>query len=496
MTRSGESYIERLRDGRRVLLDGEAVADVTLHPGFRRSVRTIAGLYDMADDPAQGDIMTFPSPKDGRPVNVCHLIPRTAEDLARRRRAADRWARMTFGLMGRTPDDVASFLAAMAAAPDVFARGGAHFAANIVRFHEHVRDQDLYVTYVIVPPQIDRSKPAHQQADPHLYAGVCAERDDGIVIRGAQMLGTGAAISDYLLLSTIHPLQPGDEDQAISVAVPVGAPGVRVLSRRSYAQAASSVFDYPLSSRFDETDALVVFDDVFVPWDHVFVYRDIDLARAQFFETAAHLLGNHQAQVRLAVKLRFLAGLARRVTEMNGTVALPPVQGTLAQIAASAVVVSGLVLAQEHGCEIDAAGVARPNREALYANMALQSELYPAVCQHIRDLCGGGLIQLPSSSRDFANPEIAALLDRYMQSPGVPAVDRVKLLKLTWDLIGSEFAGRHQQYEMFYAGAPFVVRGHMFRNFDFGDATALVDAALSGYDLHDELDDVVEVGVR
>lgn len=483
MTRPGKDYLDALNDGRHVYIDGECVDDVTRHPGFARAAETVAALYDFAHDPANHELMTHTSSVTGEPVNNAFLVPRSGEDLGRRRRAIEAWARPTLGFMGRTPDHVASFLAAFAAAPGIFARGGDQFADNVVRFYERARDQDLYVSYVIVPPQIDRSKPAHQQADPHLYAGAVAECDGGIIVRGGQMLGTGAALSDYVLLSNIHPMQPGDESYAISAAIPIGASGVKVYSRRSYASAATSVFDYPLSTRFDETDSFLVFDDVFVPWEDVFVYRDLDITRAQFFETAAHLLGNHQAQVRFSVKLAFLVGLAYSVAEMNGSVSVPAVQGVLGELAAHAATVQALVLAQEAAPVIDGDGVARPNPQALYANMTFQGDVHATMCHKIRDLCGGGLIQLPSSYRDFEAPEIAGAVHRYMQSPGFAAPERVKLLKLAWDAIGSEFGGRHQQYEMFYAGAPFVVRGHMYRNYDFANAGRLVADALAGYDL-------------
>ena len=297
------------------------------------------------------------------------------------------------------------------------------------------------------------------------------------------MLGTGMALADYVHLSTIFPLRAGDEDYAISVVVPVAAPGVKVFSRRGYAAAATSMFDYPLSTRFDETDSLVVFDDVFVPWEHVFVYRDLDIVQAQWWETPAHILGNNQAQVRFSTKLDFLTGIAHRVASMNGVASLPPVQGTLGELAALATSVSGLVHGAVQNCTIDTFGVARPGHAETFANMTLQSEIYPRMLNIVRELCGGGLIQLPSSVADFQNEDIAQTLETYIQSPGTPAVERVKLLKLAWDLLGSEFASRHVQYEMFYAGAPFVVKMRMFQNYDFESAGALVDQALDGYGL-------------
>ncbi|GAB3002479.1 4-hydroxyphenylacetate 3-hydroxylase [Amycolatopsis acidiphila] len=483
MTRSGKEYVEGLRDERRVFIDGEYVSDVANHPAFKGAVESIARVYDMANDPENAVVLTYPSPTTGAPVNLSYLIPRDEDDLRRRRVALRRTAEMTLGLMGRGPEHVAGFLAGWAGRPDVFAAGGRRFADNVTRFYEHVRDNDLYCSYAIIPPQIDRSKPAHQQADPHLYAGVKEEREDGIVIAGAQMLGTGAAISDYLILSCIVPLQPGDEDQAISVAVPLGARGLKIYSRRGYAEAAPSVFDYPLTSRFDETDSLIVFDDVFVPWERVFVFRDRQITSDQWNRTPAHLLGNNQAQIRFSVKLDLLAGLAMRVAQMNGSDKFPPVRGTLGELAAHASMVLGLVYAQEQNCEIDEHGVAWPGRAECFAAMTLQSDFYPKLLHLVRDLCGGGVIQLPSSAADFGNAEARADFERYVQSPGYPSAERVKLLKLVWDMVGSEFASRHQQYEMFYAGAPFLVRSRMSQVYDFDRAGKLVDRALAGYGL-------------
>jgi 4-hydroxyphenylacetate 3-monooxygenase len=483
MTRSGKDYLARLHDGRRVMVDGEVVSDVAAHPAFAGAVESVARHYDHANAAENRDVMTFPSPSTGEPVNRSFQVPRSADDILARSRALRHSAELSVGLLGRNPDHVASFFAGWAGRADVFARGGHRLGENIVRFHEMLRDEDLYAVYAIIPPQIDRSKPAHEQADPHLYAGVTREVDGGIHVSGAQMLATGGALADYILLSNIAPQRPGDEDQAISVAVPVGTRGVKIYSRRPYATAATSVFDYPLSTRFDETDALVVFDDVFVPWEHVFVYRDREVCAAQWTETPAHVLGNHQAQVRLATKLDFAVGLAHKIAEATGNLAAPPVRGALGELAAHAGVVSGLLAAQERNCEIDDEGVAWPGREECFAVMTLQSELYPKVMHMLRDLCGGGLIQLPSAAADFAHPEMAADLERYVGGPGESAVERVKLLKLAWDLVGSEFAGRHHQYEMFYVGAPFVVRQRMYGVYDFDRRRELVDRVLAGYGL-------------
>lgn len=483
MRRTGAQYLESLRDGRAIFIDGERVDDVTTHPAFAGAARSIARLYDFSSDPANEELMTYET-EDGDRAHVMYMIPRTQDDLRRRREGLRAWAELTFGLMGRSPDHVAAFLAGFAGSKRLFGDADPRFEANVERFYKFARNSDLYCSYVIVPPQIDRSKAAHDQADPHLYAGVKEERPDGIVVAGAQMLGTGAVMSDYVMLSCIIPLQPGDENQAITVMIPMNAPGVQMYSRRSYAAGASSVFDYPLSSQFDENDALAVFDDVFVPWENVFAYKDIRTVNAQWWDTPAHILGNNQAQIRFSVKLELLTGLAYRVAESTGSINLPPVRAAVAEVASRAAMVNGLVLGAERACALDSDGVMRPGNEETYSAITMQSQMYPAVLTMVRELCGGGVIQLPASVEDLRSPETAEVLNRYMVSGSGAAEDRVKLLKLVWDLIGSEFGSRHLQYEMFYAGAPFIVKQRMYRNYDFARASSLVDKVMATYDMN------------
>jgi 4-hydroxyphenylacetate 3-monooxygenase len=476
--RTGADYLRSLDDGRQVFVDGERVDKVTEHPAFREAARSLARLYDIAAAPENRALMTFPSPVTGAPVLRAYQIPRTHADLRARRLFSQTWAEATFGLMGRTPDHVAGFFCGYAAVPGVFAAGGKQYAHNVVAFYEHLRDNHLYASYAIVPPQIDRSKPAHRQSDPTLYAGVVKERDDGIVIAGAQQLATGAVLSDYIHLSCIHPLQPGDEAYANCVAVPVDAPGLKLYPRRPFAREDMNSRDYPLSSRFDESDSYVVFDNVFVPWERVFIYRNIDICRDQWWKTPSHLYGNHQAQVRYVTKLRFMMGLVRRMNEMTGNDSNPAVQIAMGELAALASVVEGMLLAHEAMASIED-GVLWPSKTALYSMMALQSEFNGRMLETMRELAGSAFITLPSSASDFDNPAIARDLERYMRSASADAKSRVALMRLVWDFIGSEFGGRHQQYEKFYGGASFVVKQNVYRNYDFKRATALVDAALN-----------------
>jgi 4-hydroxyphenylacetate 3-monooxygenase len=485
VSRTGRAYIESLKDDRAVFVDGERVKDVPTHPAFAGAVTSLAGLYELASSPEQRAVMTYPSPKTAAPVSKAFLPPRSVDDLRARRAAHRGWADASYGLLGRSPDHFAGYLTGFSMRPDVFARGGEQFARNVVTYYEHVRDADLYVSYVLIPPQIDRAKAAHEQSDPTLYAGVVGERDGGIVVRGAQILGTGAALSNEIFLSCIVPLRPGDENHAISLAVPIATPGVRVIVRRSYAEGQPSVFDYPLSTRFDETDAMIVFDDVFVPWERVFVYRDVALTAAHLFETPAHVLANHQAQIRFWSKAEFLAGLAHRLAEANGVDKQPGTITMLGELASYVSLASGLVLASEAECVRDTErGFVAPNPRYVYANTWLQATYYGTMLNYLRELSGAGLLQVPSSYRDWENAETAQDLHRFIRSPAMSSLDRVKLFKLAWDLVGSEFAGRHAQYELFYAGGRAQATSvRAYRAFDFEAAKRRVDACLAGYDL-------------
>jgi 4-hydroxyphenylacetate 3-monooxygenase len=353
-------------------------------------------------------------------------------------------------------------------------------------YYRFARDSDTFLTYVIINPQADRSKAAHEQASEYLTAGVVDEDSEGITVRGAKMLATSGIMANEVFVTCIQPLAPGDVKYALSFAVPMGIKGLKTLSRKSYEEHAPSVFDNPLASRYDENDAVLYFDDVKVPWDRVFINQDVEMCQKQFHATPCHYYQNYQAQVRLMVKMRFLAGIGRRIADTNGTANFPQVKEALGTLAAEAAMVDALVHAMEiKGTQWGDYFV--PDRHTLYTAQVLTQALYPKVITALRDLAGGGVIMLPSSAADFAHPELGPLIEKTQQSPVTDSLGRVKFFKLAWDAIGSEFASRHTQYEMFYAGAGFVTRNHSFRTYDWGRSEAMVDAMLDGYDLDGEL---------
>jgi len=221
-----------------------------------------------------------------------------------------------------------------------------------------------------------------------------------------------------------------------------------------------------------------VLDNVFVPWENVFIYRNIDICRDQWWKTPSHSYGNLQAQARYATKLRFMIGLAMRMNETTGNAALPPVMVQMGELAALVSMVECLLEAQETLATIDEKGVLWPSKQALYTVMALQSEINPRMIDIIRELTGAAMITLPSSVKDLESPETAPDIERYMTAGNSSARDRIKLMRLAWDFVGSEFGNRHQQYEKFYGGASFIVKQNMLRSYDMKRAVGLVDAAL------------------
>lgn len=484
MTRTGSQYLDSLRDGRQVWLDGELVRDVTNHPAFQNTARSIAELYDLTHDPGLVDVLTVRGDDGSTREHRAYRIPENYEDLVARRKAYKVWAEASFGYLGRSPDYMAGGIAGFLAVPEVFAGESFDGRQNLGAYHRRMAGGDLYQAFTITNPQIDRTRSASEQEEDDLYVRAVKELDGGIVVRGAKMIGTAAVFGNEIIVGTIEPLPPQDVDYALSFSVPIDTPGLKLVSRASYEASARSVFDNPLSSRFDENDALLVCDDVFVPWDRVLVYRDTRAALLQWWGTAAYANFVHQAATRFWTKLEFLSGLAILIAKANNTYELPPVQNQIGKILGWLTVARSMVLAAEAAWEpVPGGSGVRINNEIASAHRAMAGEIYPKIVQEVKLLAGGGLIQLPASGLDLRHPEMGGLIAKYVRSPGHPAERRIKLLKLAWDALGSEFAGRHEQYERFYHGAPHVYFPMILRDSRPELLEQLVERCMQGYDL-------------
>lgn len=488
MTRTGDQYLAALDDDREVWLDGQRIEGLAEHPAFASTARAVARLYDMTHHERFRDALTYVSPATGQRVHSAFLIPRSYDDLVARRTAMKLWSEATFGFLGRSPDYKASMWAGFAADPDFFDDGsGRDFAGNVVRHYEHLRDADLFQSHTIVNPQIDKTKAASDQEEENLFVGVVDEQQDGIVVRGAKMIGTGAMLGDEIQVACIEPLGPNDQSYAISFSVPLSAEGVKVICRRSYATGAPSVFDYPFSTTLDENDALLVYENVFIPWDKVFVYRDVPRSFLQWWDTPGFNYMCTHGAIRFWTKLEVLTGVAIKLAKANNTYGLPPVRQALGRLLTWVETFRAMVLGAEAGYELarDGSGVVQPNRGITFSYRSLAPRVYPEVVGAIKELAGGGVIQLPATFRDLLTEGESDIVKRYIRSPGHPAEQRIQLFKLAWDLIGSEFGGRHEQYERFYLGPPYVVESDVLREAQPEVCEALVDAALESYSIED-----------
>lgn len=481
--KTGTEHLSSLKDGRTVYIDGALVPDVTVHPAFRNSVASAASLYDFQAAPENVELMTFAPNGTNHRINRAWQIPKNHAEMVLRRKALTAWAECSYGFMGRSPDHLASALVGQRIGLDVFRRGGEERAKAFADYFDYASSNDLFLTYVIINPQANRSKNWGEQED-DLVARIVDEDSTGVTIRGAKMMGTSSIMANEVFVANLQPLQAGEEALAFCCALEMNARGVRVLSRKSYEAGAISVYDNPLSSRYDENDAVIYFDDVKVPWDRLFVHRNVDLCRAQFHDTPGHVYQNYQSQIRLVVKLKFLVGLAHKLTEAIGTSGMPQVKEHLGRLAANV----GMVEAMLHGMEASGEHVGEywvPNRHHLYSSQVITQELYPRMINTIRELAGGAFIMLPSSFRDWDDPVIEPIIRKTQRSATLSPEEKVKFLKAAWDAIGSEFGSRHTQYEMFYAGAQFVTAGHSFRTYGWKSSASLVERMLAGFSLDD-----------
>lgn len=459
MLKSGKDYLESLRDGRVVYIGRERVTDVASHPAFRNTARAFADFFDLKRDPAQRDALTYE--EDGDRHSIYYMKAKTKEQLAKRSNAHRVLAEPNFGLLGRSPDYIASFVTGMNLKPELFGQ----YADNVRRYYKFMRDNDIFAAHAIVSPQAARDPDFFQKKNlPNPACRVVREEDDGVVISGMKMLATGSALADEVWIGNILPLSPKAKAESITFAVPCNTKGVSLWSRKPFAPAASSEFEAPLTFRFDEADAMVMFDNVKVPWERVFVHNDPALSRGLYIETAAHSYGNHHSNVRLVVKMQFLVGLASRIAQANGAAEVPAVRETLGRLAALEGVLEALVAGQIEACEEwPVKGHVTFNRRMMYAALNWGVENYSMVIDTLRELCGGGMLQMPADGSVLEDAELAPQFATYWQTPHMSALERMKLFRLAWDIVGSELGGRHLQYEKFFPGASFVVRNHNYR---------------------------------
>ena len=279
--RNGQGFVEGLRRApREVWISGRRVGDITTDPVFRRPIQSIAQLYDLQSQPERREVMTYAG--DGGLAGTSFMIPRTHADLVKRRESMKVWADATFGMVGRSPDYLNTVLMTWAVGADFFGQRGEQFAQNVRNYYGHCRDRDLFLTHVIVNPQSDRSKGSHQQDNAFVHLGVVDETPDGLIVRGAKMLATHGPTADELLVYPLPGIREGEERYVLAFGIPTSTPGLRFICREPFDTGVQSEWDHPLGARFEEPDAVCVFDDVLIPWDRVFLYNNVKMGNALF----------------------------------------------------------------------------------------------------------------------------------------------------------------------------------------------------------------------
>jgi 4-hydroxyphenylacetate 3-monooxygenase len=464
--RTGREFLESLRDGRRVFIDGERVEDVTADPRFAEAARSLAALYDMQHQPALVDEMTFAAPAGGGRAGLSHILPQSVDDLAGRREMVKRWADATCGMLGRSPDFMNIFVAGLAGAAAELGWRDPRFADNMRAYHALVRDRDLCLTHTLVNPQVDRSKPVEQQSK-DLAARIVEETDRGIVIRGARMVSTLCAYANELLVmpSTYIANSKEAEPYAIGFAVAVDSPGLRFICRPSVIhQNAASVMDYPLSSRFDETDAVVVFDDVMVPWQRVFIHRDADLCNGLYDRTGMMPQVMHQFSTKNLAKAEFMMGLAFAIAKSTNIDQHLHVQGMLAELIQYAEFCRACLRASEADAAPSRFGVRTPAAMPLWTVRMMYPRMFVRMCEIVQILGAGGLVAVPSYA-ELAGPA-AADVSTYFQAANADARTRIKLFRLGFDAAVSSFSGRQQLYERYYSGDPVRLAAALYGLYD------------------------------
>src|ERR1700745_1355928 len=401
---TGAEYLESLRDGRTVYIYGERVSDVTTHPAFRNTARMVARLYDALTDPKHRDKILIPTDTgNGGQTHAFFKAPKSLADLMAGRSAIAEWARLTYGWIGRSPDYKAAFLGTLGANAEFYAP----YQENARRWYRYSQERVPFINHAIIHPPVDRNiAPGAPGGPTDVFARVTKETDAGIYVSGAKVVATGSALTHFTFVAHHGLIPVQGKNFAIVFMVPTNAKGVKLICRVSNEMRAAllgSPFDYPLSSRLDENDAIFIMDEVFVPWEDVFVHADLDSANNFFPRTGFLPRAFLKGCTRLGVKLDFIAGLFLRATELTGTRAFRGVEANLGEVIAWRNMIWGLPDAMAKTADPWEGGAILPGMEPAAAYQVLAPEAYAQVKNLIEKTVASGLIYLTSHARYFTS---------------------------------------------------------------------------------------------
>lgn len=450
--RNGAEYIASLQDGRSVWIDGERVKDVTVDPRFRGAIQTIADLYDLQCKPELQDQMTFESPSSGARVGLSFLLPRSAGDLRRRRDMMKTWMDAVGGMMGRTPDFLNVMVSAYASAHELFAAGGERFAQNIAKYHAYIRENDLALTHSLVTPDVDKRKQMFEQPG-DMVMRVVRETDAGIYVTGARSVATLGPLANEVLImpaAAKFPMVEDAEAYAVGFAAPMDTPGMRMICRPSL-PTRGHVANDPLSSRMDEMDAVIWFDNAFIPWERVFLYRSLK-ALESVVKSPSGPHGSHQTATRSLAKMEFLLGIAYNLVDANQS-RFPQVLCMLSELVAFVETLRGMVRVAEVDCVPGPGGTVVPYEQPLNVVRAQYPAMHARALEILQFIAAGNVVVTPTL--EDLHSESGPAIERYCAGVDMPAERKMQLMRLAWDASCSSFAGRQNLYEKFFSGDPF-----------------------------------------
>jgi 4-hydroxyphenylacetate 3-monooxygenase oxygenase component len=444
--RTGAQFLRGLKDGREVWVGGKRVSDIADHPAFTGAAHALAEVFDLQHQAA--DVCLMPDPETGEPINVSHMIPRSRVDLEKRHRCLERLAEFSVGLMGRTPDYMNVTYAGFAGRHDEWSINGNDAGAdNLVKYQKFLARDDISLTHTIVHTTTDKAKGDAPTGYDDVQLHKVEDTEHGILVRGSRILATLAPFSDEIAIYPGHPMPNAEDRHALSFCIPMDTPGLKFLCRDS-TSVNTNRFDNPLSSRFDEQDAFVIFDDVEVPRDRIFINANL-VAYNSVMMTSWWPNIMHQTMIRAQTKLEFAYGLAARMAEAINA-SQPQAQQMLGEIWCFAEFARAAIQSAEQGAFEYGNGVWFPDGRPLVALRASLPTWFPRVNEIIRLLGSHNHFTAPSAA-EFADPTLRPLIDKYLRGAGgVSAEARARVFRLAWDFCGSALASRNEQYERFY----------------------------------------------
>lgn len=479
MLRSGRDYVAGLKAqaGKNVWIAGRQVADVPQDPMFTRPIAAIAALYDLQCASHHGVRMAASDADSNDSYGMSFLIPRSQDDLADRRKAMAVWAEATFGLVGRSPDYCNTVVMAFEET-GFFRQLGEDFGRNLSNYYTHIRKNDLFLTHAIVNPQTDRSKSSSQQDNAYAHLGIVHKNADGLIVRGAKMLATHGPTADEII---VYPLPgsvaAGEEKYALAFGIPTDTPGLKFICREPFDDGTMSTWDHPLGGRFEEPDAMVVFDDVLIPWERVFLHENVAMANKLFTSASIQNNTGHQTAIRGLAKCKFLAAVAIAVSRSVKTDGFLHVQEQLGEILGYLQLIEGALLLSELKAERTESGAIRPFWPPLQSIRYHLPKMYERIVRVVQVIGAGGLLINPTHA-DITS-EIGPDIEAYYRGAGLDSVSRIHLGKLAWDVTGTQFGQRMLQYERYYAGDPVRVAATLYMRQNLDELMKLVDRALS-----------------